>query len=360
MQTAIGTHGADSRLTADARGASAESQLAQGPLDAQGIGRFLARPRALMAPMAGVSDAPFRTLAVEHGADLAFCEMVSALAIVHGDARTKSLLAIGPRERWVGVQLFGHDAAFMARAAAWVEEELGDALAWIDVNMGCPARKIVSKGDGAALMRDQARATSIVRAVVSAVSCGVTVKMRLGYEWERPCAVELAQRLEQAGAAAIAVHGRYAVQGGSGPVDVAQIGRVCRAVSIPVIGNGGVRTADDALNLVQASSCAAVMVARGALGNPWVFADIAASFAGGKPPTPPTMRARLHMAARHARLLAEQDEGRGLVRMRKHAMWYVQGMPQAAAVRARITRCSTLADFEGLFAEYEARLEHVS
>lgn len=311
---------------------------------------FFAKHRLLLAPMAGVSDEAFRTLCREQGADLTYTEMVSAKGLSYANEKTRHLLNLAQGEDQVAVQLFGHEPEVMADQARWVEQEMGKALAYLDINMGCPARKIVSKGDGSALMKTPELAADIVRAVSSAVEHPVTVKFRRGWaEGDETC-VEFARRMEDAGAAAVAVHGRFALQLYRGRADWDAIARVKEAVSIPVVGNGDVKCGADAVALVERTGCDAVMIARAAEGNPWVFAQCKAALAGVPEPPRPSVEERIALARRHARLLA-QREGRNIVRMRKHAMWYMAGLPGAAAARAKINACVSVEDFDRVFDE---------
>lgn len=317
--------------------------------------RFFSEHRVLLAPMAGVSDIAFRALCLECGADLAYTEMVSAKGLSYANEKTRHLIDLAPGEDLVAVQLFGHEPDTMAREAAWIEDELGKALAYLDINMGCPARKIVTKGDGSALMKDPELAARIVAQVAGAVSHPVTVKFRRGWSEGDETAPEFARRMEAAGAAAVTVHGRYAMQLYRGSSDRGVIARVKGAVSVPVVGNGDVRTGADAVAMTAETGCDAVMIARGAEGNPWVFAQAKAALAGRTEPAPPTIEDRIAMARRHARLLS-QREGHNVVRMRKHAMWYVAGLPGASAARARFNYCETVEDFDRVFDEL---LDHV-
>lgn len=311
---------------------------------------FFAAHRLLLAPMAGVSDEAFRTLCREQGADLTYTEMVSAKGLSFANEKTRHLLDLAEGEDLVAVQLFGHEPEVMAHQAAWVEETMGDSLAYLDINMGCPARKIVTKGDGSALMKDPELAARIVSACVEAVDHPVTVKFRRGWaEGDETC-VEFAQRMEQAGACAVTVHGRYALQLYRGRAEWDAIARVKEAVCIPVVGNGDVRTGADAAALVERTGCDAVMIARGAEGNPWVFTQAKAALEGRPEPAPPTVQERIAMARRHAQLLAKR-QGRNIVRMRKHAMWYLAGLPGAAAARAKINACVRVEDFDAVFDE---------
>ena len=319
---------------------------------------FFQNHRLLLAPMAGVSDEAFRALCREQGADLAFTEMVSAKGLSYANEKTRHLLALAPGEDQVAVQLFGHEPDTMAAQAAWIEQEMGESLAYLDVNMGCPARKIVSKGDGSALMREPGLAASIVRAIRAAVAHPVTVKFRRGWAQGEETAPDFARRMEDAGACAVAVHGRFAEQLYRGSADWGVVARVKEAVRVPVVGNGDVARGADAAALVAQTGCDAVMIARGAEGNPWVFAQAKAALEGVPEPPAPGARERIAMARRHARLLSRR-EGKNIVRMRKHAMWYLAGLPGAAAARAKINACVSVEDFDRVFDELLALLgEH--
>lgn len=311
---------------------------------------FFKQHRLLLAPMAGVSDEAFRTLCCEQGASVTYTEMVSAKGLLYANEKTRRLLRLAPGESQVAVQLFGHEPDTMASQAAWIEQEMGSALMYLDINMGCPARKIASKGDGSALMKDPTLAACIVRTVSSAVQHPVTVKFRRGWAEGEETAVEFARRMEDAGAAALAVHGRYAEQLYRGRADWGVVARVKAAVSVPVVGNGDVKCGADAAALMKRTGCDAVMIARAAEGNPWVFAQAKAALAGEAEPGTPSVDERIAMARRHARLLGER-EGKNIVRMRKHAMWYMAGMPGAAVAREKINACVSVEDFDAVFDE---------
>lgn len=311
---------------------------------------FFEKHPLLLAPMAGVSDRAFRTLCREQGATLTFTEMVSAKGLSYANEKTRHLLDRGSEEDQIAVQLFGHEPDIMASQAAWIEDELGEALAYIDINMGCPVRKISSKGDGSALMCEPDRAACIVGAIRKAISHPVTAKFRRGWGLGQESAVEFAQRLEQAGAAAVAVHGRYAEQLYRGSADWGVIARVKQAVSIPVVGNGDVCSGADVAALKDQTNCDAIMIARAAEGNPWIFAQAQAALSKKPLPASPSAQERIEMARRHAHLLAA-CKGTTIVRMRKHAMWYMAGLAGASSARSKITQATSLADFDRVFDE---------
>ena len=315
----------------------------------------------ILAPLAGVSDVAFRQMCIEHGAQLTFTEMVSAKGLSYANEKTVHLIDMAPNEAYVGVQLFGHEPDTMASQAAWIEDHLGDRLAVIDVNMGCPARKIVSKGDGCALMKDLPLAESIVHSIVSAVSAPVTVKMRRAYDQGPDTAPELAKRAEAAGAAAVTVHGRYATQMYRGDSCWDVIAKVKKSVAIPVIGNGDIRCGADAIAMVEQTGCDSVMLARGAQGNPWIFQDVAWGFqeAGMASFCPPVARFelpnaydRIDAARRQTMLLHERDP-KSVVRMRKHASWYIKGLPGASAARAALNACTWADEFFQVYRDLE-------
>lgn len=305
--------------------------------------------RVILAPMAGVSDRVFRRLCREQGAQLTYSEMVSAKGLSYANEKTVALMRPAPGEDVLSVQIFGHEPDTMAAQAAWIERQMPEALFSIDINMGCPARKIAGKGDGSALMREPELAMRIVESVSRSVDVPVTVKFRRGFHEGEETAPDFAARMERAGAAAVAVHGRFAEQFYRGSADWGTVARVKQAVSIPVVGNGDVCSGKDAAALVAATSCDAVMVGRASRGNPWVFAQVKAALEGESAPQEPTLRERMDMACRHARLLAEEDGSPKIVRMRRHAMDYVAGFPGAAELRRLISEAVTVDEFCQLF-----------
>lgn len=306
--------------------------------------------KVILAPMAGVTDEVFRELCIEQGADLTYTEMVSAKALSYNNRKTQDLMRLSPLESKVSVQIFGHEPETMAAEARTIQELLGESLFAIDINMGCPARKIAGKGDGSALMRNPELASSIVAAVKASVTCPVTVKFRRGYELGNETAPELARRLEAAGADALCVHGRFAQQFYRGSADWDVVAKVVDAVSVPVIGNGDVACGRDAKRMLDETGCQAVMIGRGAQGNPWVFADVKSVLTTGEAAQAPSIVERVSLAKRHARLLSERC-GRNIVRMRKHAMWYCAGLRGAPKIRGAINQASSYEEFETLFDE---------
>ncbi len=303
---------------------------------------------ALLAPMAGVTDLPFRLLCRAQGSVMAVTEMVSAkgyLRMPKGRGSAESLLMTAPEEGPVAVQLFGSEPEIMAEAAKRLAAR---GYAAIDINMGCPVQKVVGAGEGSALMKDMPRAAAIVSAVRRAVRLPVTVKMRIGWDDKSIIAVPFAKMLEAEGADAVAVHGRTRVQFYSGQADWGEIARVKAAVSIPVIGNGDIFSAQDAICMRAETGCDTVMVGRGALGNPWLFAEIRAAFSQNRQiPPVPTARDRFDMAMRHARMHAAwKGESLAVREMRKHAVWYTKGIRGAARMREGIQTACTLKQLE--------------
>ena len=309
----------------------------------------------LLAPMAGVTDLAFREICRAMGADFSYTEMVSAKGLYYGSDRTASLLAASPQERPYGVQLFGAEAEIVSEMAKRLSEEAPEGLALIDLNMGCPARKITGNGEGSALMRDLPRAARIIEATAKASALPVTVKFRKGYDAEHINAVAFARMAEESGASMVTVHGRTREQMYSGRADWDIIAEVKQAVSIPVIGNGDVFSGADALALRAHTGCDGVMVARGAEGNPFLFAEIKAALSG-REYTPPTDAERIDAALAHARRLVECRGGRAVIEMRKHVAWYLSGMRGASTLRAQVNRIGSLAELETMLLQYRESL----
>lgn len=313
------------------------------------IGDVVLVNRVVAAPMAGVTDRAYRTLAREAGCALVFTGMMSDRSLVYGGNQLERVLDCEGEEGPLAVQIFGNDPGYMARAA-----EI--AVSWgadiIDINMGCPAPKIVRGGAGVALMRDPPLAGRIIRAVTAAVSRPVTVKMRKGWDESSVNAVEMAKVAEEAGAKAVTVHGRTRSQFYGGEADWEIIGRVKDAVSVPVIGNGDIRGPEDAARMLLTTGCDAVMVGRASLGNPWLFRQIAHYLATGEKLPPPGPEEKVQIALRHLELLVrEKGERVALLEMRKHAAWYTRGLRGAARLRERINRAGSLAELKTILFE---------
>lgn len=307
----------------------------------------------LLAPMAGITDDVFRKLCVMQGCDFTFTEMVSAKGIHYNSRKTRELLRIGALERPCGVQLFGSEPGIMAQTAKRLEAEYRGEIALIDINMGCPAPKITGNGEGSALMRNLGLASKIISAVAAAVELPVSVKFRKGWDDKHVNAVEFARMAQESGAAFVTVHGRTRCQMYAGAADWDIIARVKQAVSIPVVGNGDVFSGEAALRMLEYTGCDGIMAARGAQGNPFLFAQIRAALSG-EGCAAPSAQERILMAIRHAsEFLAERDAG-AFIELRKHMAWYTKGIYGSTQLRRRINTCADADELLKLMREFLA------
>ena len=316
------------------------------------IGNVIIPKTAALAPMAGVADRAYRLMCRKYGAAMTVSEMVSAKGIVYSDRKTAELCTITEPERPMGIQLFGSEPEFMEKAVDIVLEYRPD---FIDINMGCPVPKVVGTGAGSALMKDTSLAAAVTAAVVKAAgNVPVTVKMRSGWSADSIIAPKFAKAMEDAGAAAVAVHSRTRDQFYSGNADYSVIAAVKQAVSIPVIGSGDVTDLDSCLKMYRETGCDLVMIGRGSYGNPFVFREIAAYFAGGDY-IPPTVEEKMEVMLEHIRLileLSEKSEEFAMHEARKHAAWYMNGYYGSAKFRGRCYQLETYAQAQALAEEF--------
>lgn len=313
------------------------------------IGNVTLENNVILAPMAGVTDLPYRVLCREQGCGLVCMEMVSAKAVLYKNKNTKELLQVDDRERPVSLQLFGSDPEILSTIAGELEDGPYDIF---DINMGCPVPKIVKNGEGSALMKDPELVEKILTAMVKRLKKPVTVKIRKGFDDSSVNAVEIAKIAESCGVSAIAVHGRTREQYYSGKADWDIIRQVKEAVKIPVIGNGDVFTPEDAKRLVDETGCDGIMVARGAKGNPWIFKQITAYLETGEKLPRPSKEELKEMILRHGQMMLEfKGEMAGMREMRKHVAWYTAGYPNSAALRNDINMVSTMEELTSLIEE---------
>lgn len=306
-----------------------------------------------LAPMAGITDAAMRGLCVLQGAQMTFTEMISAKGVAYRDKKTKSLMELSPHEQRVGVQLFGSEPDILADTARYVRDALGGRLYVIDINMGCPAPKIAGNGEGSALMKRPELAARIISAVRRAVDVQLSVKFRKGWDELSVNAVEFAKMAEDAGCDTVTVHGRTREQYYSGRADWDIIAAVKAAVGIKVVGNGDIFCARDAADMLSKTGCDAVMIARGAQGNPFIFAQTRALLEEGREIAPPSNEERIAMCLTQAEITVKnKGEKLAMLQMRTHAPSYTKGMKGAARVRERLVHVETLAQLREIFEEF--------
>ena len=316
------------------------------------IGNVTLENNLILAPMAGVSDLPFRLLCREQGAGLVCMEMVSAKAILYKNRNTEELLTIDPKEHPVSLQLFGSDPDIISEIAKQIEERSFDIL---DLNMGCPVPKVVNNGDGSALMKNPRLAGEIIEKTARAIKKPLTVKIRKGFDDAHVNAVELAHIAQESGAAAVAVHGRTREQYYAGHADWDIIRQVKEAVSIPVIGNGDIRTPEDVAAMAEQTGCDGYMIARGAEGNPWIFHQILHYFETGEHLARPDFSEVTEMLLRHAKMQIDcKGDYTGIREIRKHAAWYTAGYRNSSKLRGRINEVENYGQLEALFREVES------
>lgn len=309
------------------------------------IGNVEIKNRIVFAPMAGVSNISFRTIIKEMGAGLIYSEMVSSMGIVYGSSKTIDLINFNEEERPISIQIFGNDVDSFVKAARYIEENYHPDI--IDINMGCPVPKIALKSQaGSALLKNPEKIGEIVSKVVSVVSIPVTVKIRSGWDSASINACEVAKRCEEAGASAIAIHGRTRAQGYSGTADWGIIKAVKESVSIPVIGNGDVRTIYDAKRMLDETGVDAVMIGRATLGNPWFIKECVSYVEDGEIIPLPSISDKLDMIKKHYLLLKKyNNEKVALLEIRMHALWYIKGIPGVKKYKSMITNCSSESEF---------------
>ena len=319
------------------------------------IGKVELENKVILAPMAGVTDITFRTICKEFGIGLVTTEMVSSKALFYQDKKTQELMVVNPANRPIALQLFGHEPEVMAHA---VENKINqmENIDIIDVNMGCPAPKIVKNGDGSAILKNPKLAGEIVKAIKKVALKPVTVKIRAGWDDKSINAVEVSKILEDSGADAIAVHGRTREQFYSGKADYSIIRKVKESIkSIPIIGNGDVFTPEAALKIIEETSCDGILLARGVLGNPWLITNVIRAYEGRKDFVYPTPVERVEMLKKHSFMLSKvMPERLTVLEMRKHAAWYIKGLRGSNEVRNRINTITSLDELFKLLEEYSS------
>ncbi|MDD2402604.1 MAG: tRNA dihydrouridine synthase DusB [Clostridia bacterium] len=318
------------------------------------IGNINISNKVVLAPMAGITDKAFRIIAREHGCGLVYTEMVSAKALTYNNERTKLILDIQGEEQPVAVQLFGCEPEIMAEGAKIAERE-GARI--IDINMGCPVPKVVKNGEGSALLENPELAAKIISTMVQAVAVPVTVKIRTGWDKDNIVAVSFAKKMEEAGASAIAVHGRTRDQHYAGEADWTVIEQVKRAVSLPVIGNGDIWSAQDAKKMLEQTGCDAVMLGRGVRGNPWLIKQVYHYLEFGEEVPYPQPDEKIKGAIKHLNLTIKlKGEESGIKEMRKHLIWYLKGLAHTAALKENIFKATTQSEVIEILNNYLLQL----
>ena len=311
----------------------------------------------ILAPMAGVSESPFRRLCRKHGADVVVTEFLSAEGIRRENEATLSKLRFGADERTIGVQIFGAEPQAMSDAARLVTDVFQPDF--IDINFGCPVKKVVKRNGGSGCLRDLGLVQDVIRAVIAGTSLPVTVKIRSGWSEEMRDPVTIGLRCQDAGARALTLHPRTRTQMYSGFARWDEIAAVVEALDIPVIGNGDIKTAADARRMRDHTQCAGVMIARGSFGQPWIFAQARALIDGAEAPATPSVRERFAIALEHAAMVQayEVDPEGAAIEFRKHLGWYVKGLPNSAELRRRLHAVNRFSEVEGIFGDYLTWLE---
>ena len=317
------------------------------------IGNVQLDNEVFLSPMAGVTDLPFRTICKEKGCGMLYTEMINAKALCYDDENTKKMLRMDKDEHPVAVQIFGSDPEFMGKAAIIMNQYPNEIL---DINMGCPAPKVIKNGDGSALMRNPKLAAEVLTAVVKNSEKPVTLKIRKGWDDDSVNAVEIAKIAEECGISALAIHGRTREQFYSGKADWDIIAEIKQAINIPVIGNGDVFEVEDAVNMLEKTKCDAIMIGRGAQGNPWIFNRINHYMKTGEILPEPTLEEKITTAIRHMNLaVAEHGDYVAVREMRKHIGWYLKGLKNSAKYREQINK---ITDYKEVIAMLEEYMQH--